>query len=98
MDRWFRRLQFVSSGALSLSHGGSDAQKAMGVIAVFLFPVAIWATLFLPLNFPMDFTVLSLAVALGTLAGGWRIVRTMGMRLTKLRPFGGLRRKQARPP
>jgi inorganic phosphate transporter, PiT family len=91
VDRWFRRLQFVSASAFSLNHGGNDAQKTMGIIAVLLYSQGLLGETF-PSgdNFPL-WIVLSChaAMALGTMAGGWRIVKTMGMRLTKLRPFGG---------
>jgi inorganic phosphate transporter, PiT family len=91
VDRWFRRLQFVSASAFSLNHGGNDAQKTMGIIAVLLYSQGLLGEKF-PSgdDFPL-WIVLSChaAMALGTMAGGWRIVKTMGMRLTKLRPFGG---------
>jgi len=91
VDTWFRRLQFLSASAFSLNHGGNDAQKTMGIIAVLLYSQG-----FLGKSFPTSsqfplWIVLSChaAMGLGTMAGGWRIVKTMGMRLTKLRPFGG---------
>jgi PiT family inorganic phosphate transporter len=91
VDQWFRRLQLLSAGAFSLNHGGNDAQKTMGIIAVLLYSQG-----YLGEEFPQgkDFPfwiVLSChaAMGLGTLSGGWRIVKTMGMRLTKLKPFGG---------
>ena len=87
IDRWFRRLQFVSASAFSLGHGGNDAQKTMGIIAVLLFSNG-----YLGAKFRVPFWVVlvcHLAMGLGTLSGGWRIVRTMGMRLTKLKPFQG---------
>jgi inorganic phosphate transporter, PiT family len=91
VDRWFRRLQLLSAGAFSLNHGGNDAQKTMGIIAVLLFSQG-----YLGKEFPTgdDFPfwiVLSChaAMGLGTLSGGWRIVKTMGLRLTKLKPYGG---------
>jgi inorganic phosphate transporter, PiT family len=91
VDKWFRRLQFVSASAFSLNHGGNDAQKTMGIIAVLLFSQGYLGETF-PTgeDFPL-WIVLTChaAMGLGTLAGGWRIVKTMGMRLTKLRPFGG---------
>jgi len=91
VDTWFRRLQFVSASAFSLNHGGNDAQKTMGIIAVLLFSQGMLGETF-PTGdeFPL-WIVLSChaAMGLGTMAGGWRIVKTMGMRLTKLRPFGG---------
>jgi PiT family inorganic phosphate transporter len=87
VDRWFRRLQFLSAALFSLGHGGNDAQKTMGIIAVLLFSNG-----YLGPQFHVPFWVVlvcHLAMGLGTLTGGWRIVRTMGMRLTKLRPFQG---------
>ncbi|MBI3628957.1 MAG: inorganic phosphate transporter [Candidatus Rokubacteria bacterium] len=87
VDRLFRRLQLVSAGAYSLGHGTNDAQKTMGVIAVLLF-----STGHLGPHFYVPFWVIlsaHAAIGLGTLFGGWRIVRTMGMRITKLRPVGG---------
>jgi len=91
VDRWFRRLQFLSASAFSLNHGGNDAQKTMGIIAVLLYSQGLLGKSFpTTSNFPL-WIVLSChaAMGLGTMAGGWRIVKTMGMRLTKLRPFGG---------
>jgi inorganic phosphate transporter, PiT family len=91
VDLWFRRLQLVSASAFSISHGGNDAQKTMGIIAVLLFSQGYLGETF-PTGdeFPL-WIVLSChaAMGLGTLSGGWRIVKTMGMRLTKLKPFGG---------
>ncbi|MEA2697696.1 MAG: inorganic phosphate transporter, PiT family [Myxococcales bacterium] len=87
IDRWFRRLQFLSAALFSLGHGGNDAQKTMGIIMALLISKGfIGANAEVPL-----WVVLTchLAMGLGTLSGGWRIVRTMGMRLTKLKPFGG---------
>jgi len=87
VDGLFRRLQLVSAATYSLGHGGNDAQKTMGIITALLystghltgeFHVPLWVVL-----------VSHAAIALGTLSGGWRIVRTMGMRITKLRPVGG---------
>jgi PiT family inorganic phosphate transporter len=91
VDKWFRRLQFLSASAFSLNHGGNDAQKTMGIIAVLLYSQGLLGKTFPNSeNFPL-WIVLSChaAMGLGTMAGGWRIVKTMGMRLTKLRPFGG---------
>jgi PiT family inorganic phosphate transporter len=87
IDHWFRRLQLVSSAFISLGHGGNDAQKTMGVIAVLLF-----STGHLGKHFYVPLWVIiacNLIIALGTLFGGWRIVRTMGMRITKLKPVSG---------
>ena len=91
VDSWFRRLQFLSASAFSLNHGGNDAQKTMGIIAVLLFSQGMLGEKFPSADeFPL-WIVLSCyaAMGLGTMAGGWRIVKTMGMRLTKLKPFGG---------
>jgi len=87
VDRWFRRLQLVSASLYSLGHGGNDAQKTMGIIAMLLFSAGMTGKEF---NVPF-WVVLSCqaAMGLGTLFGGWRIVKTMGMRITKLQPVGG---------
>ncbi len=87
VDRFFRRGQLVSAAAYSLGHGTNDAQKTMGIIAVLLFTTGhLGREFYVP-----TWVVLSAhaAMALGTMAGGWRIVKTMGMRITKLRPIGG---------
>ncbi len=87
VDRLFRRLQLVSASLYSLGHGTNDAQKTMGVIAVVLFANGLLGP-----SFYVPFWVVlaaHTAIAAGTLAGGWRIVRTMGMRITKLQPVGG---------
>ena len=87
VDKWFRRLQLVSSGIFSYSHGTNDAQKTMGIIAVILY-----GTVWRDRAFAVPFWVILLchaAMALGTALGGWRIVRTMGHSLTKLQPIGG---------
>jgi PiT family inorganic phosphate transporter len=87
VDRWFRRLQFVSAALFSLGHGGNDAQKTMGIIAVLLYTNGyLGDTFYVPFWVVL---VCHLAMGLGTLTGGWRIVRTMGMRLTKLKPVQG---------
>ena len=87
VDRWFRRLQLVSAALYSLGHGGNDAQKTMGIIWMLLIagglsqasdPLPLWVIL-----------SCYVAIALGTLFGGWRIVKTMGQRITKLKPVGG---------
>ncbi|WP_242343146.1 inorganic phosphate transporter [Anaeromyxobacter terrae] len=95
VDALFRRLQLVSAGIFSYSHGTNDAQKVMGIISVILYGT-IWAdrvsTADVAAKFPVPFwVVLSChgAIALGTMFGGWRIVRTMGHNLTKLQPIGG---------
>jgi PiT family inorganic phosphate transporter len=87
IDKHFRRLQLLSAAAFSLGHGGNDAQKSMGIIWVSLIvsglatkndPIALWIVL-----------SCQAAIALGTLLGGWRIVKTMGQKITKLKPFEG---------
>jgi len=86
VDKWFRRLQLVSAALYSLGHGTNDAQKTMGIIAGVLFTAGYLAT------FDIPFWVIiaaHIAIALGTLSGGWRIVHTMGSKITKLQPFGG---------
>lgn len=86
-DRAFRRFQLISAALYSLGHGTNDAQKTMGIIAVLLFTKGLIGPVFF-----VPFYVILMAhaaIALGTYLGGWRIVRTMGMKLTKLAPFGG---------
>jgi PiT family inorganic phosphate transporter len=86
LDKLFRRLQLLSAGLYSLGHGGNDAQKTMGIITGLLvtsghlkkFEVPLWVIL-----------ISHAAIALGTMFGGWRIVKTMGSKITKLQPFGG---------
>ena len=86
VDGWFRRLQLLSAAAYSLGHGGNDAQKTMGIIAGVLlaggyiteFRIDLWVVL-----------AAHAAIALGTLSGGWRIIHTMGSKITKLTPVGG---------
>ena len=87
VDAIFRKLQLVSAGLYSLGHGGNDAQKTMGIIAILLYSQG-----FLKGNFHIPLWVVltcHVAMGLGTLMGGWRIVKTMGMKITKLRPVGG---------
>ncbi len=87
VDKYFRRLQLVSSAFYSLGHGTNDAQKTMGIIAILLFNAGyLGSTFYVP-----AWVILTChaALGLGTLLGGWRIVRTMGMRITKLQPVGG---------
>lgn len=86
LDRYFRRLQLISAALYSFGHGTNDAQKTMGIIAGVLFTAGLLDHFYIPF-----WVVLSAhaAIALGTLAGGWRIVKTMGMKITKLRPVGG---------
>ncbi len=86
VDRWFRRLQLVSAALYSLGHGANDAQKTMGIIAGALFAGGLIT------EFRIDmWVVLSAhaAIALGTLSGGWRIIHTMGQKITRLQPVGG---------
>jgi PiT family inorganic phosphate transporter len=86
VDKWSRILQLFSAAAFSLGHGGNDAQKTMGIIASLLYAGGLSSTFNVPL-----WVVLSAhaAIALGTLSGGWRIVKTMGQKITKLRPIDG---------
>jgi len=86
VDQWFRRLQLLSAAAYSLGHGGNDAQKTMGIIAGVLFAGGYISA------FRIDLWVILIAhaaIALGTLSGGWRIIHTMGSKITKLQPVGG---------
>ena len=86
VDHWFRRLQLVSAALYSLGHGGNDAQKTMGIIAGALFAGGIIT------EFRIDWWVIlsaHAAIALGTLSGGWRIIHTMGQKITRLQPVGG---------
>jgi PiT family inorganic phosphate transporter len=87
-DHIFRRVQFVSASLYALGHGGNDAQKTMGVIAVLLYSQGMLGP-----QFYVPFWVViacQVAMAVGTLAGGWRIVRTMGSRITRLTPMQGV--------
>jgi PiT family inorganic phosphate transporter len=86
INKWFRRLQLFSAGLYSLGHGGNDAQKTMGIIASLVYSAGWMKSFHVPL-----WIVLSAhgAIALGTLSGGWRIVKTMGQKITKLRPIDG---------
>ncbi len=88
VDRWFRRLQLVSAGAYSLGHGGNDAQKTIGIIWMLLIATGYTAA---GDSAPPTWTIVScyLAIGLGTMFGGWRIVKTMGQKITKLKPVGG---------
>ena len=85
-DRWFRKLQLVSSAMYSIGHGSNDAQKTMGIIWLLLIAAGLTTSEHLP-----TWVVIAcyVAIALGTLFGGWRIVKTMGQRITKLKPVGG---------
>ena len=87
VDQWFRRLQLISASFYSLGHGGNDAQKTIGIIWMLLIaagstradaPVPNWVVV-----------ACYIAIGMGTLFGGWRIVKTMGQKITKLRPVGG---------
>ena len=87
VDRWFRRLQFVSASLYSLGHGGNDAQKTMGIVWMLLIAANVTGP-----KEPLPFWVVlacQSAMALGTMFGGWRIVKTMGQKITKLKPVGG---------
>jgi len=88
VDTWFRRLQLVSAAAYSLGHGGNDAQKTMGIIWMLLIAAG-----YVSVNdtHPPAWVIISCyaAIAFGTLFGGWRIVKTMGQKITKLKPVGG---------
>jgi PiT family inorganic phosphate transporter len=88
VDKWFRRLQLVSAGAYSLGHGGNDAQKTIGIIWMLLIATG-YATK--GDASPPTWTIISCyaAIGLGTMFGGWRIVKTMGQKITKLKPVGG---------
>jgi PiT family inorganic phosphate transporter len=90
VDHWFRRLQLLSAAAYSLGHGGNDAQKTMGIIAGALVAGGYLQLVDGQLPIPM-WVVLAAhaAIALGTLSGGWRIIHTMGSKITKLQPVGG---------
>jgi inorganic phosphate transporter, PiT family len=95
VDRWFRKLQLFSAAIFSYSHGTNDAQKVMGIISVVLYGT-VWAdraaAAHMAEKFPVPFWVVLLchaAIGLGTMFGGWRIVKTMGHSLTKLQPIGG---------
>ena len=87
VDRWFRRLQLVSAALYSLGHGANDAQKTMGIIAVLLYSTGYLGDSF----FVPAWVIFACytAIALGTLAGGWKVIETLGMRMTKLRPVDG---------
>jgi PiT family inorganic phosphate transporter len=87
VDKYFRRLQLLSAALYSLSHGTNDAQKTIGIIAVLLFTNGLLGS-----TFYVPFWVVILChtvIAIGTLAGGRKVIRTLGMRVTKLTPFGG---------
>ena len=88
VDKWFRRLQLVSAGAYSLGHGGNDAQKTIGIIWMLLIATGYTAA---GATSPPAWVIISCyaAIGMGTMFGGWRIVKTMGQRITKLKPVGG---------
>jgi len=87
VDKYFRRLQLLSAALYSLSHGSNDAQKTIGIITVVLFTNGLLGEIF---YVPFYVIIMSHAViALGTLLGGWKVIKTLGMRVTKLNPFGG---------
>jgi PiT family inorganic phosphate transporter len=87
IDKYFRRLQLLSAASYSLGHGGNDAQKTMGIIAVLLFTSGkLGPEFYVPFWVALSCYT---AMGLGTLLGGWRIVKTMGQKITKLQPVGG---------
>ena len=88
VDKWFRRLQLVSAGAYSLGHGGNDAQKTIGIIWLLLLATGYASS---GDASPPLWTIISCyaAIGFGTMFGGWRIVKTMGQKITKLKPVGG---------
>jgi PiT family inorganic phosphate transporter len=88
VDKWFRRLQLVSAGAYSLGHGGNDAQKTIGIIWMLLIATGYSAA---GESAPPSWVIICCyaAIGLGTMFGGWRIVKTMGQKITKLKPVGG---------
>ena len=86
VDRWFRKLQLASAALYSLGHGANDAQKTMGIIAGALFAGGFISEFYIP--FWVEMAAYS-AISLGTLSGGWRIIHTMGSKITRLQPVGG---------
>jgi PiT family inorganic phosphate transporter len=87
VDRWFRKMQLVSAALYSLGHGGNDAQKTMGIITILLFSYGYLGPKF---HVPLWIVLIChAAIALGTMFGGWRIIKTMGMKITELKPSGG---------
>lgn len=86
VDKWFRQLQLLSAGFFSLTHGANDAQKTMGIIAGVLLTGGYIERFYIPLWVEMCAYA---AIAMGTLMGGWRIIHTMGSRITKLQPVNG---------
>src|SRR2546422_5167377 len=93
VDTWFRKLQLVSAAGYSLGHGGNDAQKTMGIVAGALYTAGYMSKADMAANWGRYHWPIILAahtaIALGTYFGGWRIVHTMGSKITKLKPFGG---------
>jgi len=91
VDRWFRRLQLLSAGAYSLGHGGNDAQKTIGIIWLLLIVTGYHVPSTGTPDTPPTWVIVCcyLAIGLGTSFGGWRIVKTMGQKITKLKPVGG---------
>ena len=88
VDKWFRRLQLVSAGAYSLGHGGNDAQKTIGIVWLLLLATGYMSS---GEASPPLWVIVSCyaAIGMGTMFGGWRIVKTMGQKITKLKPVGG---------
>ena len=86
LDKHFRRLQLLSAAAYSFGHGTNDAQKTMGIIALTLSSAGILSKFYIPFYVVL---MAHAAIALGTMAGGWRIVKPMGMKITRLKPVGG---------
>jgi PiT family inorganic phosphate transporter len=86
VDKYFRKLQLVSAAAYSFGHGSNDAQKTMGIVAGTLYTAGVLKRFYIPIWVVL---MAHSAIAMGTLAGGWRIVRTMGMKITRLKPVGG---------
>jgi PiT family inorganic phosphate transporter len=87
MNKWFKRLQLISATTYSITHGANDAQKTMGIITLLLFSTGFLnGDFFVPL-----WVILAsyMAIALGTLVGGWRVIKTIGMKLTRMRPVHG---------
>ncbi len=86
VDKYFRKLQLLSAAAYSFGHGTNDAQKTMGIVAGTLFTAGILKRFYIPFWVVL---MAHAAIGLGTMAGGWRIVKTMGMKITRLKPVGG---------
>jgi PiT family inorganic phosphate transporter len=86
LDKYFRKLQLLSAAAYSFGHGTNDAQKTMGIIAGTLYTAGILKSFYIPYWVVL---MAYAAIGLGTMGGGWRIVKTMGMKITRLKPVGG---------